>query len=172
MEGPFRVWRARNGMLKMQGFFRDGVLDDVLRYYEEKGELFEESLYARGALISRTSALLSLDRLIEEVNAQAQASGENWTAHVVNGESLGFDYPISTPLAYFIMWISADDFAARSKKMALSNPEFCSGIRRMSHEVSGPILRIRMRWLTAGGKLVAEIWIRADDCAEISPADS
>ena len=170
-QGPFRVWRARNGTLQMEGFFRDSVFDGVLRYYDEKGELAGEYLYARGARIWYRPAPFSLNRLIEEVNAQARANGENWTAYVLDRESLGFDYPISTPLAYFIRWIVFDESAARFKKTAMSNPKFCAGIRQMFDANSDSIRRIRMRWLDAYGKVVAEIWIRPDDCAAISPAD-
>ncbi|GEM_PF-5346601 len=54
-QGPFRLWANHHGTLPVEGTYRDGFPDGVVRHYDEEGVLTNENLYAAGALITLSS---------------------------------------------------------------------------------------------------------------------
>lgn len=160
-QGPFRVLRSSDGTLVIEAAYRDGFLDGVIRDYDESGALVMEILYADGVMISKRIPREAVQDALDQLNADARASGKNRTVVLLDERTLGLDYVKAPPLSSLISAVG-DGIHSELRQRLASTAEFC-GVFKMS---LFPIDQIRARWLDESGKLLLEVLIQKDDCVD------
>lgn len=159
-EGPLRVLRKSDGRVEAEYPYHAGKKHGVALIYDEDGLLEMEVSFIDGEEAESRLSSNGLQRIIEQINAEARRVEKRWQISKISDIALQYDITVGFP-----WWLFMSEERDIAEKLS-SNAEICALFQLPGTRFDS----VQARYIKASGELLVETTIKPGDCVS-SEAD-